>query len=184
MVKSLILCEGGDDAHFLRLLTNSLEINKRQINIKPLGSKSPFFKVETYREKNIIQMLDNGDYEKVLFIFDSDFIEDDNIYGGFENGKKEIMKIIEELEIKDISDFYIMCDPISKNGNLEHLILSTLNNQAKSCIENLLFCIKPFKTDGNKKILISGYKTIFKEPVYNFEHKNYNLLKEKIENLK
>jgi len=184
MVKSLILCEGGDDEAFLNIFLKALNIDKRKLNLEQLDNKSNFFKIETYKSKKIIEEIENELYHKVLFIFDSDYEKDNAKTGGFVNSEREIRKMIKE--IKDevgfdfFTDYYIMCDPITKDGNLEHLILSTLDKDPKACMENLLSCIKPYHTDSNKKILITGYKTIFKEPLYNFSHPNFTLLKEKL----
>jgi len=186
MVKSLILCEGGDDEAFIRLFLKSLNIDKRKIDIRKLSSKSNFFKLETYKNENILAKIDSQ-YNKILFIFDSDYKESGGKHNGFENSessiKEMILKIKEYLEFEFYTDYYIVCDPITKNGNLEHLILSTLDKDSKKCMEDLLSCIKPYHTDSNKKILLTGYKTIFKEPLYNFSHPNFDLLKQKLEAL-
>jgi len=187
MVKSLILCEGGDDIGFLNLLIKYLKIDNNKIDIKKLDSKSNFFKLETYRDKNILSKIEANQYNEILFIFDSDYKEDDSIYGGFTNSEREIKNIIaeikEEVGFVFYTDYYIACDPKTKNGNLEHLIISTLSEEKQKCVNTLLECIKPHNTFGNKKIVLSSYKTIFDEPNYNFEHKNFDELKEKIENL-
>jgi len=185
MVKSLILCEGGDDIRFINLFLKFLEINIKNIIIKKLDNKSNFFKLETYQDKNILESLENSEYDKVLFVFDSDYSKDNQVTGGFDNSEKSINKIIKELKDKlgfdFYTDYYIMCDPISKDGNLEHLIISTLNEAKQICVNELLECIETHKNYGNKKIVLSSYKTIFDEPNYNFSHKNFALLKEKLE---
>ncbi len=187
MVKSLILCEGGDDIGFINLFLKFLEINSKNITIKKLDNKSNFFKLETYKDKNILESLENGEYDKVLFVFDSDYIQDDRVTGGFVNSEKSIQKITKEIKSYlgfDLDlDYYIMCDPISKDGNLEHLIISTLNEKKQICVNQLLECIETHKTYGNKKIVLSSYKTIFDEPNYNFLHQNFKILKDKLEAL-
>ena len=180
MVKSLILVEGTDDIKFINLLLKFLEINRKNIVIKQLNNKSNFFKLETYRDNNILASLENEEYDRTLFIFDSDFEDDNKKYGGFKNSEREIKRVIEdikeELGFDFYTDYYIMCDPNSKNGNLEHLIISTLSTEKQQCVNELLECIKPHKNSGNKKIVLSSYKTIFDEPDYNFSHLNYQNL--------
>jgi len=184
MVKSLILCEGGDDIGFLNLFLKFLKINSKNITIKKLDNKANFFKLKTYKDKNILKSLENGEYDKVLFVFDSDYIQDNRITGGFDNSEKSILNIIteikDELDFSLYTDYYIMCDPITKDGNLEHLIISTLNEEKQICVNELLKCIKTHKTYGNKKIVLSSYKTIFDEPNYNFSHPNFDELKIKL----
>ncbi|SFV71321.1 hypothetical protein MNB_SV-13-74 [hydrothermal vent metagenome] len=186
MVKSLILCEGGDDEAFIRLFLKSLKSDLRKIEIKKLSSKSNFFKLKMYQDENILAKIDTQ-YNKILFIFDSDYKETGETNNGFYKSKSSIEEIIikikEYLGFDFYTDYYIVCNPITKNGNLEHLILSTLDKKPKECMEDLLNCIKPYHTDSNKKILLTGYKTIFKEPLYNFSHPNFNLLKQKLQAL-
>ena len=38
-------------------------------------------------------------------------------------------------------------------------------------------------TSTEDENLITGYKTVFKEPLYNFSHQNFKLLKQKLQNL-
>ena len=185
MVKSLFLCEGGDDIGFLNLFIKYLGL--KNIVIKKLDNKSNFFKIEIYREKKIIDMFNTRQYNKLLLIFDSDFQKDNAQTGGFENSKREIKSMIGQLkkEIKyscDI-DYCILCNPVSKNGNLEHLIISTLSQDKQKCVNDLLECIKPYKNNGDKKIVLSSYKTIFDEPNYNFRDTNFELLGYKLEQL-
>jgi len=187
MVKSLILCEGGDDIGFLNLMIKFLNISKNKIIIQKLDYKSNFFKLEIYKDKNILSKISTGQYDKLLLIFDSDYSNNDTKYGGFENSIVEIQKIIEKIK-NEIGfdfhiDYYIMCDPITKDGNLEHLIISTLSEEKQKCVNNLLKCIQPHNNNGDKKIVLSSYKTIFDEPNYNFPHINFENLIQKINNL-
>lgn len=179
MVKSLILCEGSQDVKFLSLFCkNFLKLNMKTINIKQLGNKSAFFKEESYTQ--IKQQIKNGMFEKILFILDSDFEKNDNVYGGYKNTEEKIKDMIKTLDIEDKSEYFISCDPDTQNGNLEHLILSTLPNTKKDCIKTLIDCIKDIDSDENKKIVITGYETIFKEAPYNFNHAHFEELKTKI----
>ena len=73
-------------------------MNKKYLNVKPLGNKSNFFKIETYENNNILASLKEKEYNKIIFIFDSDYIKNDGKYGGFENSEREIENIIQIIK--------------------------------------------------------------------------------------
>lgn len=181
MVKSLILCEGGDDIGFINRLCKYLTLNMTKIDIKKMSGKSNFFKEESYETYK--QQIEVGMYNKVLFIVDSDDVEDDAQYSGFENTKTKLNEMIQQLGINDISTIYIICDPVTTNGNLEHLLLSTIEETKKDCLTALLSCITDMEPHSNKKILLSSYEVIFKESPYNFNHQNFNTLIEELKKL-
>ena len=181
MVKSLILCEGGDDIGFINRLCKHVTLDMRKIDIKKVSGKSNFFKTETY--ETYLQQIETGLYDKVLFIVDSDDIECDAQYSGFENTNIKLNEMIEYLGITDLSTIHIVCDPFTTNGNLEHLLLSTIEETKKDCLTELLSCITDMETHSNKKILLSSYEAIFKESPYNFDHQNFNTLITKLKQL-
>jgi hypothetical protein len=188
VVKSLILVEGADDIRFIKIFLEFLECDKKYINVKQLNNKSNFFKIETYRDKHILEDLKDENYNKLILIFDADFLDTNVKYGGFINSEREIQNMIidirKEIDFDFDIDYHIMCDPLTTDGNLEHLIISTLPTEKQQCVNALLECIKPYKNQGNKKIVLSSYKTIFEEPNYNFSHKNFETLRKKLELLK
>ncbi|MDQ6961752.1 MAG: hypothetical protein Q9M28_04375 [Mariprofundaceae bacterium] len=177
MVKSLILCEGPNDIKFFALLCKYLECDK-QVHIKKMDGKSNFFKTEKYDTTK--QQVDTDQYHKVLLVVDADFVEYDANYGGFENSTTQLNGMIQSLGFNDKASIHIMCDPETKEGNLEHLILSTIDSKEKGCIESFLNCINPMNTCSNKKIVLSSYETIFKEEPYSFDHQNFDDIKSKI----
>ena len=179
MVKSLIICEGKNDKEFLKLLIEYLNITN--VDIMVFGNKSNIFKSEKY--STILEEIGTI-YKNLLVIFDSDFIEDNNIYGGYENSEREIRKLFVELNIEKIADFYIVCDPISKNGYLESLILSTIPQSEKNCITNFLKCSKFKDKEQDKAILNRIYKLGYPESPYDFAHKHFDTLKNKLQKLK
>ncbi len=183
MVKKLILCEGGDDIAFLNKYINEfLGKNKNLFEIRKMDGKTNFFNIDKY--DTILQQIEANLYDKVLFVFDSDFVENDSVYGGYKNSEDKIKNIIKELKIEKISQYFISCDPNTKNGNLEHLLLSTCEEGKKDCIGNFLKCIKPMNIEiSNKKIVLTTYKEIFKNHPYNFAHENFDELKTKLDNL-
>lgn len=180
MVKKLILCEGGDDiAFFNKYITEFLQLEKNLFEIRKMNSKSDFFKIKNYN--SISQQIKTNLFDKVLFILDSDFVENDNVFGGYMNTEKEIKKIIKELNIESLADYFISCEPSTKSGNLEHLLLSTCEENKKNCIEGFITCISKMNIENsNKKIVVTSYREIFKDHPYNFEHKNFDELEKKI----
>jgi len=177
--KVLILCEGEQDKKFINLFYKKyLNLEANAIEVKALGNKSAFFKEENYSQ--IKKQIDIGLYHKILFVVDSDFEKNDAVYGGYENTAKRIQEMIKKLDIEGITDYFISCDPTNQNGNLENLILSTIEKPKQDCIETLINCIESMDTHENKKIVLTGYETIFTEAPYNFDHQNFGELKNKI----
>jgi hypothetical protein len=175
--KSLLLCEGGDDVGFLKKFCKYL--NLKNIDIQKMSNKSNFFKEKSYL--TIKQKVDKGLYSKVLFIIDADYPKNDAKGGGLFNSEKCLQKIITTLGFIDKSKYYVACDPIKETGNLEHLVLSTLDNKQKKCIESLLDCVLEMDVHSDKKIVLSSYEAIFKESPYNLPHKNFDKLRERLE---
>jgi len=180
--KALILCEGGNDVGFLNKFCKYLELDMKRIVIQKIGKeadkngKSAFWKEATY--KTIKQQVDMGMYSKILFIVDADYPENDATYGGLDNSQKGLEKIIETLEFTEKAKYFIACDPINKIGNLEHLILSTIDDRKKECINQLLKCVLEMDIHSDKKIVLSSYEAIFKESPYNLPHKNFDDLRD------
>lgn len=183
MVKSkvLILCEGGNDIGFLNKFCKYLELDMNRIDIQKVSGKSNFFKETTYTI--ISQKINSGLYSKVLLVVDSDYLVNDETYGGFKNSKNELHKILETVNIKEKSKIFIACDPLTQEGNLEHLVLSTLEQKERECILNLLYCVLDMDVHSDKKIVLSSYEAIFKESPYNLTHDNFNRLKNELMSL-
>ncbi len=178
MVKSLIVCEGKNDKEFLEQFLKDLNINK--IVIELFGNKSNIFKLEKYeRIKDEVGTI----YKNILFIFDADNEESDIKYGGYENSEKEIKKLIQNLGFDSCADYYIMCNPTTKSGYLESLLLSTIEYEQRECIEYFLNCSNFKEREHHKAIFNQIYKIGYPNAPYNFSHKNFDELKEKILNL-
>jgi len=180
--KALILCEGGNDVGFLNKFCKFLELDMKRIVIQKIGKeadkngKSAFWKESTY--KTIKQQVDMGRYSKVLFIVDADYPKNDAIYGGLANSQKGLKKIIETLKFTEKAKYYVACDSVTQTGNLEHLILSTLEKKERDCILKLLQCVLEMDVHSDKKIVLSSYEAIFKESPYNLPHKNFDELRD------
>ncbi len=171
-----MLCEGPDDKRFLNQFCKYLEFDMNTIDIQIMGNKSNLLKSDSY--SNIKQKVEAGQYSKVLFVFDADFIDNDAKCGGYKNSENCIKNLIVALDFADISKYYIMCNSITTDGNLEHLILSTIEEKKTICITTFLDCINDMKTNDNKKIIMSSYQEIFKESPYNLDHNNFDELKD------
>jgi hypothetical protein len=182
---ALILCEGGDDVGFLKKFCKEyLKLNMNKLIIQKIGKnndkngKNAFWDESTYQV--IKQEVNYGEYSKVLFMVDADYPENDAKYGGLANTKKALTQIISTLEFTQKAKYFIACDPTNETGNLEHLILSTIDDTKKECINELLNCVLEMEVHSDKKIVLSSYEAIFKESPYNYTHKNFNELEELI----
>jgi len=179
--KKLIICEGGDDVGLLNRFLEKLGYQRNDFEIMSMGGKS--FLLNRNDLKYIVkrQQIETGQYSKVLFVVDADYSKNDAIAGGHVNTEAKIIELIAQLEIKEVADYFISCDPEDKNGNLEHLLLSSVEQDKRSCIENFIGCIQGMNAESNKKIVYAAYQAIFKEAPYNFDHLNFDELKQKIE---
>ncbi len=174
-----IFCEGSDDKTFLRLLLNDLKKSQNIIGqhnfdsiIKVMGGKSNLLDKKSYKTVN---KQVGKQIKKVLFVFDCDFIEDDNICGGLENSIKAIEKLITTLDWKIEVDYYIF------NKNLDYFIIDTIDKK-----ENFLGCEECFELkelNKNRKILTCIYKSLYPKKPFDFSHPNFNELKHKLKKL-
>jgi len=179
MVKNLIICEGKNDKKFLEELLEDLKIDN--IVVQFLGrdakNKSSIFKREKYhRIKKEVGTI----YRNLLIMFDSDYEKNDAKYGGYINSEEEIKLLIDDLELQDYADYYIVCDPNNKNGYLESLILSTIPKKEKECIESFINCSNFKDKEKDKAILNQIYKLGYPNEPYNFLHIHYKSLRDKL----
>jgi hypothetical protein len=182
-----ILHEGSSkktaDNELLKLLIENLKLNESDCKFFGFGAKSNFFKNDYSGYKELLSEIKEDTVSKVLFVVDADYGENDKTYGGFENTKGELDNIIKKLAIEGISDIYITCDPDSKDGYLESLILSSIPQEQKKCIESFLECSEFKSKDNHKAILNQIYKSAYPKAPYDFSHPNFDELKQKLKNL-
>ncbi len=187
MVKVAILHEGNskktNDNKLIKLLLDNLKLNEEEVRFFGLGTKSNFFKKNSREYKELLEQIEEDNINKILFVVDADYEENDKIYGGYDNTVKEINVIRNKLSLTDISDIYITCDPQTKNGYLESLILSSIPKKEKECIEIFLDCSKFESKENHKAILNQIYKTAYPKAPFDFSHKNFDELKTKLKNL-
>ena len=171
------------DNKLLKLLIEDLELDKKKVRFFGLGSKSNFFKkdIDAYRElkTDITEEI----ISKILFVVDADYEEKDNVYGGFDNTLREIIDIRRELNIYEISDLYITCDFDTKEGYLESLILSSIPQKQKKCIETFLECSEFKSKENDKAILNQIYNNAYPNAPYDFSSDKFDILKQKLKKL-
>jgi hypothetical protein len=186
MVKVAIFHEGNEnktnDNEILKLLLEKLSLPSNQVKFVGMGPKSNFFKADNKNYKQLKLDIESEQIRKVLFMIDADYVEKDVKYGGCENTRREIQKTVEELGIADISDIYITCDD-TNCGYLESLILSTIPDERKKCIEDFLACSDFASKENHKAILNQIYKAGYPKAPFDLEHPNFNELKQKLTNL-
>jgi len=171
-----ILHEGKSiDKSFFELLLDDLGLDKSQVFFYGMGTKSNFFKPNHKQYEDLKIDIATEKIDKVLFIIDADET--------FENTQIQLCKIIDEINIKKLSDYYIACDPLTKIGYLESVILSTLSDEQKECIEKFLDC-SDFKSKTHDKSIFNViYKNAYPNAPFDFSHENFNDLKTKLTNL-
>ncbi len=161
-------------------------MDTKLIDFYEIGSKSNFFKLESDPYETLKQRKEIAQLKKVLFVVDADYDkkDTDNKAGGFKKTQQELKNIICQLDLQDISEIYIIRNPNEEEGNLESMLLATLKEEKKKCIEEFIKCsdIKP--KNFYKTIIYNLHKMAYPNDVYyNFEHPYFDELKEKLKNL-
>jgi tRNA nucleotidyltransferase (CCA-adding enzyme) len=177
-----ILCEGKTDKYFLKLFLEDLGLDVTKVVFFILDGKSNFFKKDNEKYEELLIELNTEKINKILFVLDADNIENDSVYGGYSNTENELNKTISSLKLSNY-DTYIVCDPKTKEGYLESLILSTLSIEQKNCITNFLDCSDFKGKESHKAIINQIYKQAYPSTPYDFSHKNFNELKTKLKDL-
>lgn len=179
-----ILHEGhagkSEDNWLLKKLLELQGLDEGRVSFYGMGSKSNFFKPDYKDYRELLPMIEADQISKVLFIMDADFQSDDGVHGGYDNCLAALKAMSASLGIDGVCEFYICYDPATKEGNLESLLLSTLDDKKKTCINDFLTCSN-FKAKGSSKAILNQvYKTAYPEAPYDFEHENFNELKGKL----
>jgi hypothetical protein len=148
-----------------------------------MSSKSYFFDENHRKYKDVKLETDSDTIRKILFVLDADDINKDAVYGGYLNTKDKLDNVITNLGIKNISQVYVMRDPITQSGNLESLILSTIEQQLRNCIECFLDCSQLESKENHKAILNQIYHIAYPNEPYNFKHPHFDDLKTQLTQL-
>jgi hypothetical protein len=185
MSKVAIFCEGESDMKFLKDFIEYIGGKKNKVRPYVMGGKSFFFAGKQEKFDTLKDEIDAEVVERVLFIMDADKIDPNNkSHNGFHNTKRDLEGLIVKLGLKEVSDFYIMCDPNTKEGSLESLILSTINDKnLRGCIIGFLKCSQLSSKEDHKAILNQIYKVVYPNEPYNFDHHHFNDLKTQLTQL-
>jgi tRNA nucleotidyltransferase (CCA-adding enzyme) len=176
-----IICEGTTDRDFLKLLLTHCKISENQVDFYMMGNKSSFFKPENKKYRELLPKVQADQVERILFVINADCVANDRKYGGVENTQRELDLVIHEHDIKSISEVFISCDPETKTGYLESLILATIPAEQCGCIENFFNCSQ-FKSKENHKAIVNQiYSIAYPNAPYNFEHRYFDALKKKLQ---
>lgn len=187
MVKVAVLHEGNtqktNDNALLKLLIQDLGLDLNRVEFFGFGAKSNFFKLDNLKYERLKLQIEEEAISKILFVVDADYEKNDKTYGGFEKTKSELDKVISELYLSEIANIYVTCDPQTKDGYLESLILSSIPEIQKECIETFLGCSEFTSKENHKSILNEIYKKAYPNAPYDFNHPNFDELKQKLQNL-
>ncbi len=183
MVKIAIVCEGKSDKEFLKKVIAHLGFPENNASFYTLGGKSKFFDLTNKSYQDIKLEIKSGQIDNILFVVDADDEKSDMKNGGYENTQLALNALISELGFNLISQTYIMCDPITKTGYLESLILSTISEKQRNCISCFLNCSEFKEKENHKAILNEIYNLGYPNSPFNFKHQNFNSLKEKLKNI-
>jgi hypothetical protein len=174
-----IIFEGKSDAKIINQICDAYNLPKETIKYFDFKGKDNIFNTSNkyYDEiENDINKLQK--INKILIVVDADNDNDKNPNRGFKASKIKLEEIIRYLNFSIPIDYYIMCDK-NKVGNLESFLLSVLDDEQKECIEKFKNCYKYELSD--KWTYNSLYK--HKKHPFDFNHPNFNILKEKLINL-
>lgn len=177
-MKMEIFCEGESDKEFIIKLLQHID-EKGELKTRPqnegfIGIPGSGSKPELLKVKNYIATTDrikNKKTKKVLFILDADFNEDGKC-NGLEKTQKCIEDLINQLNWNAEVGYFIF------DKNLDDFIIKTLDN--KSDFEACEQCFELKKANKNRKILTCIYRKLYPEKPYDFSHKNFDPLKEKL----
>lgn len=188
MTKVAILHEGhagnkSRDNWLLKTLIEHQGLDVNQVQFFGMGSKSNFFKPDYKDYKALLPEIENDQITKALFVVDSDSSTTHRNSGGYENSLKLLQDITQHLGIATVSNFFICCDPITQEGNIEDLLLSTLDTEKTTCINNFIEC-SDFEAIGNSKAILNRiYEMAYPRAPFNLEHEHFDELKKRLREL-
>ncbi|MDQ1339546.1 MAG: hypothetical protein QG567_698 [Campylobacterota bacterium] len=183
MVK--IICEGKSDKNLISNFMDFLgyEGCYSDDNFIIMGNKSNIFKIDDPKYKTLLELIKADKISKILFVVDADYEKDNNGYGGYDNTKREMLSLIQKLQIDSISDYFISCDPATQDGYLESLLLSTVDKNLKNCYDGFLDCIEFPDKNHHKYIMEQLHRITSPNKPYDFAHQNFDVFKMKLEGI-
>lgn len=170
----IIAYEGKSDGEFFDSLLNTYGLSKA--NYYDFEGKDKILD-SSYKYYDELES-DIDKIEKMLIVVDADNEKDPNPNRGYVASEKALKTLIEDLDFNIDIEYHIMCDS-KKEGNLESFLLSVLDDEQKECINSFKECYKYELTDK------WAYNTFYKQKKhpFNFNHENFDELKQKLENL-
>lgn len=161
----------------------NLDLQLGLIDFYSIGRKSNFFKSDLMEYELLKKRVVGGSVKKILFVIDADSV-DDKKYGGVQNTKSELNKITTELDIHHLTQLCVLNNPNSEEGHLESMLLATLPEKQRKCIECFVECSKIKSKNFYKTIIYNLHKTAYPaESYYNFTHSHFDTLKTELKNL-
>jgi hypothetical protein len=177
-----IVVEGKRDVKFFNnYIVYHLQFSKNHYKIIKTDGKSILLDKTCNKYLSLCNDLKAGRIQKVLFIVDSDNAKDNPDIGGYTNTSVAIQKLISDLSMTHNANYFIACNPKSKEGNIEDLVVSTLTTEQEKCITSFLYCSKLENNDGKRLLGIYNYG--YPEEPYDFTHPNFDELKQNLQNL-
>ncbi len=183
MVKIAIICEGKSDRDFFKKLVVHLGFSEINISFYILGGKSKFFELANRNYQDLKLEVESGQIDNILFVVDADDEKSDMKNGGYEKTQQALQTLISEFGFETISQTFIMCDPVTQTGYLESLILSTISESQRNCILCFLACSEFESKENHKAILNQIYDLAYPNAPFDFEHENFDELKQTLKNL-
>jgi hypothetical protein len=173
-----ILFEGKSDNEFFDSLLDEYGLDKNQVVFKNFKGKDNLFNISHTHYNSIETDINAGKIERVLLVVDADNENDPNPNRGYAPSETKLQEIIENLGFQIPVQYHIMCDE-NLEGNLESFLLSVLDEEQKKCVNTFKKCYKYELTDK------WAYNTFYKQKKhpFDFNHSNFDPLKEKLINL-
>lgn len=173
----IIAYEGKSDRDFFDTLIKSYELPYNEVIFYDFEGKDNLLNIShSYYDE--IEKKHIGKIDKILFVVDADNKKDHNPNRGYEASEKALIKLIEDLGFNIPIDYHIMCDE-NREGHLESFLLSVLDDEQKKCINTFKEC---YKYDLSDKWVYNTFYKQMQHP-FDFNHKNFNTLKQKLQNL-
>lgn len=182
MNKIAIVCEGKTDKAFLEEIIKHLQKDPEKCSFYVCGGKSNVLNSQHAKYKKLEKDLET--ITNVLFVVDADCEKSDAKNNGFNNTQNSLEELIKSLNLPNVeTKNYIMCDPHTKTGTLESLILSTIEAPRRVCIENFLACSHFASKDNHKAVINEIYRIAYPNAPYDFSHTHFDELKSKLKAL-
>ena len=181
MVK--IICEGKGDVKNIKKLLDFLNISYIDDYFIDTNGKSFLLTPTIDKYETLLEQVKGRFIKKILFIVDVDDFKNDQQLCGIQNTTLKIKQLQKDLKVEKISDYFLACDPETKKGYFESLLLSTVDEKVKKCYEDFRICSDLNSKAVDKNILTELHNLTKPEKPYDFSHPNFNELKQKLQNL-